>query len=163
MADTPPAATWVEDLMRDFQDKLTCGLYDAIYQLDTPVVNRLMRAQARTCTAAFIDLSGLRVPMPLDEFLQAIRIAGPSTVEIERVDDLIHWDEQHAGECVCPFVRRGVVRLDRHLCTCGAHWVKHLIETVTGTPVDVDIVNTVATGSRNCSFVIRVRQLGAQA
>lgn len=158
MADTEaPPATWAEDLIRDYQDKLTCGLYDAIYRLDGPSVDALMEAQARTCVGAFLELGTLKAPMSLDDFLQRIQIAGPSKIEIQREGNIIHWDEQHQGECVCPFVRRGVVRLDRHLCRCGAYWVKYLFEAVAQTAVDVDLVSSVATGSRNCSFVIKVR------
>ena len=39
---------WVLELIRDYQDKLTCGLYEAIYALDGPSVEGLMRAQAHT-------------------------------------------------------------------------------------------------------------------
>jgi predicted hydrocarbon binding protein len=152
------AATWVQDLIRDYQDKLTCGLYDAIYKLDRRSVGTLMRAQARACGAAFIDLADLRGPMPLDQFLERMRISGPSKVEIHREANVILWDEQHDGQCMCPFVRRQVIRLDRRLCICGAQWVKYLFENVANTPVDVDMVSSAATGARNCSFVVRIRE-----
>ena len=147
---------WVQQLMRDFQDTLTGGLYEAIYKLDRRCVEPLMQAQARTCVAAFLNLSDLRVPMTLDDFLQAMRIAGPSKVDIRRDGDRIEWIEQHQGECVCPFVRRKVVRLDPQLCICGAHWVQRLFETVAHTKVEVETVETAATGAQNCHFRIRV-------
>jgi hypothetical protein len=153
----PPAEDWVQELTRDFQDKLTCGLYDAIYQLDQGSVETLMRAQAHSCVGAFLELGTLRTPMSLDAFLDAMRIAGPSQIDIEREGNVIHWSEQHDGQCVCPFVRRGVVRLDPKLCLCGAHWVKELFRTVTHTEVDVEILETAATGARNCSFLITVQ------
>ena len=162
MAETEaPAATWVEDFIRAYQDKLTCGLYEAIYRLDERSVDALMNAQARSCVGAFLDLGSLRVPMALDEFLHAMQIAGPSKIEIQREGNIIHWDEQHQGECACPFVRRGVVRLDRHLCRCGAYWVKHLFETVAQVQVDVEMIGSVATGTRNCSFVVKLREASA--
>ncbi|HEX7406111.1 MAG TPA: hypothetical protein VF515_00535, partial [Candidatus Binatia bacterium] len=118
MADEQgPAPDWIQNLIRDFQDTLTCGLYEAIYKLDDPSAERLMQAQARTCVGAFLKLSDLRIPMELDEFLHAMRTAGPSQVDIQRQGDVIDWIEQHHGECVCPFVRRKVVRLDPKLCS----------------------------------------------
>jgi len=153
----PPADDWVQELMRDFQDKLTCGLYDAIYKLEQGSVENLMRAQAHSCVGAFLELGTLRAPLSLDAFLDAMRIAGPSQVSIEREGNVIHWSEQHEGQCVCPFVRRGVVRLDPKLCVCGAHWVKELFRAVTGTEVDVEILDTAAGGAKNCSFLITVR------
>ncbi len=151
---------WVSDLIRDYQDKLTCGLYEAIYALDRPSVERLMQAQARTCVAAFLELGTLRAPTSLADFLEQIRIAGPSQVEIRRDGDVIYWSEQHHGECVCPFIRRGVVRLDAKLCLCGAHWVKELFATAARTEVDVDILQTAATGAQNCDFRTTLKGTG---
>jgi hypothetical protein len=152
-----PAVDWLQELIRDFQDTLTCGLYEAIYRLEQPGVETLMQAQARTCVGAFLQLGTLPNVMPLDAFLQAMRTAGPSKIDIQQEGDVIHWTEQHNGECVCPFVRRGVVRLDPKLCICGAHWVKCLFETVAQTRVDVETVETVATGAQNCCFRITVK------
>ncbi len=156
MADGKAAdpADWVLDLIRDYQDKLTCGLFEAIYRLDRAAVEPLMQAQAKTCVSAFLDLGTLRIPMELGEFLQAVRTAGPSQIEINTDGDVIHWTELHRGQCVCPFVRRGVVRLDAKLCVCGAYWIKHLFESITEVPVEVETIETVATGAENCRFRI---------
>jgi hypothetical protein len=151
------ATDWLQELIRTFQDKLTCGLYDAIYGLEPPAVDTLMRAQARTCVGAFLELGTLRTPMPLDEFLEAMRTAGPSRIDIRREGNVIHWTELHDGKCVCPFVTRNVIRLDPKLCICGAHWVKVLFETVTQTQVDVQTLGTVATGGKNCRFLVTVK------
>ncbi len=148
---------WVQQLIRDYQDTLTCGLYEAIYNLDDRCIETLMQAQGRTCAGAFLKLSDLRAPMALDDFLKAMRIAGPSQVEIRRDGDVIEWIEQHQGECVCPFVRRKVVRLDPKLCICGAHWVQHLFESVARTRVEMQTVETVATGAQNCHYRVRVQ------
>jgi len=101
---------WVEVLNRpDYQDKLTHGLYEAIYRLGDASVDALMEGQARTCVRAFAVLAGLPAPMDLDAFLQTMRTAGPSRIEIRREGDTIYWREQHQGEWVCPLVRRSVV------------------------------------------------------
>jgi hypothetical protein len=36
-----------------------------------------------------------------------------------RAEDELLWTELHEGECVCPHVRQGVIRLDPKLCLCG--------------------------------------------
>jgi len=149
---------WVEVLVRDFQDKLTHGLYEAIYQLDDASVDALMEGQARTCVSAFTALAGLQTPMDLDAFLERMRTAGPSRIEIRREGATIYWREQHHGECVCPLVRRSVVRLDPKLCMCGAYWVQYLFQTVTQTAVDVETVTTVATGAEDCTFRITLKR-----
>ncbi len=155
---TTRAADWVQNLIRDYQDELTSGLYEAIYSLDGDSLDALMLGQACTCVAAFLKLSDLHAPMELDAFLEAMRIAGPGKIDIQRQGDVIDWTEQHQGQCVCPFVRRGVIRLDPKLCICGAHWVRNLFETVALTPVEVETVETVAAGAQSCRFRITVRQ-----
>ena len=151
-----PAEDWIQALVRNFQDKLTGGLYEAIYLLDDRSQDRLMECQAHTCVAAFVNLTGLPVPMDLDSFLKAMSTTGPSQVKIEREGNIIHWTELHSGQCVCPFVSREVIRLTPTLCICGAHWVKQLFETAANTRVEVETVETVATGSENCRFRITV-------
>jgi len=158
VVDKPEQADWLQNLIRDYQDKLTCGLWEAVYSLDQPSLDTLMQAQARTCVGAFLELGTLQTPLPLDDFLRAVRTAGPSQIEIQRHGDVIEWTEVHHGECLCPYVKRGVVRLDPKLCICGAHWVKYLLEVVTGTEVDIETVETVATGAQNCRFRITVKE-----
>ena len=152
-----PAADWVQNLIRDYQDTLTCGLYEAIYRLQDGALDTLMEGQARTCVAAYLKLTALPAHMEMDAFLEAIQTAGPSQVEIQREGNVIHWRELHQGQCICPFVRRGVVRLDPKLCICGAYWVKHLFETVTKTPVEVEMIETAATGAQDCRFRITLK------
>jgi hypothetical protein len=146
------APDWIQQLIRDYQDTLTCGLYEAIYKLDGRSVETLMRAQGRTCAGAFLKLSDVHSPMALDDFLKVMRTAAPSKIEIRRDGDVIEWIELHQGECVCPFVRRKVVRLDPKLCICGAQWVQHLFESIAHTRVEVETVETVATGAQNCHY-----------
>ena len=102
------AADWVQTLMRDFQDKLTCGLYETIYGLDASSRDTLMEGQARACVSAFLELADMPAGMELDAFLSAMRTGGPSQVEIRREGDVIHWTELHGGQCVCPFVRPSI-------------------------------------------------------
>jgi hypothetical protein len=71
-------AEWVENLLRDFQDKLTCGLYETLYTMDDSSVDTLMEGQARTCVSAFVDLTSMSVPMDLDSFLETMAQAAPA-------------------------------------------------------------------------------------
>ena len=84
MNQSEQVTDWVEVLLRDYQDKLTHGPYEAIYRLGDASVDALMEGQARTCVRAFAVLAGLPAPMDLDAFLQTMRTAGPSRIEIRR-------------------------------------------------------------------------------
>lgn len=153
--DTTP--DWVMNLIRDFQDKITCGLYEAVYSLEGEPLEKLMQGQAHACGAAYIKLYGLPDHLELDDFLARIKHTGPSQISIERDGGVIDWTELHQDGCVCPLIKRNVVPLDQKLCVCGANWVKYLFENVTATPVDVEIIETIATGAENCHFQIRLK------
>lgn len=154
---------WVMSLIRDFQDKITAGLYEGVYSLEGQPLKDLMERQAHACGAAYLQLYGLPETMDLDEFLARIRYTGPSQIDIRRDGDVIDWVELHPDGCVCPLVKRGVIRLDQKLCVCGAAWVRYLFEKVANTPVDVETVETIATGAENCHFRIRLLAFGAEA
>ncbi|MBI5287899.1 MAG: hypothetical protein HY873_02875 [Chloroflexi bacterium] len=146
-------ANWVEDLMRSFRDKLVGGLYAGIYGLEPEPLQRVMDAQAEVCVSAFLALSDIPAELTLEEFLDRMKIAGPSRVVIERTgEDEFLWRELHAGECVCPFVRQEVIPLDPKLCLCGATWVRLLIERHAHRRADVELQCSVATGSDDCVY-----------
>lgn len=148
------AADWVRDLMRDYQNKLTRGIFETIYEAEPACANPVIDGLAKTCVSAFIDLTSMDVPMEVDAFLEHMRSSGPSQVDIQRDGNVLHWNELHKGECVCPLIRLDVIRLDPKLCRCAEQWVKGLFKTVTGTDVEVETVGTAATGAQNCSFRI---------
>jgi hypothetical protein len=148
-----PGADWVEQLMRSFRDKLVGGLYEGVYQLEGEPLHRVMDAQAEACVQAFVALTEIPAGLDFDAFMERMRIAGPSKVELERVsDDELLWRELHRGECVCPHVRQGVIPLDPKLCICGATWVRLLIERHARRAATVTLVESVATGAENCVY-----------
>jgi hypothetical protein len=151
-------AEWVENLMRDFQDRLTGGLFETIYKMDDVAVDTLMEGEAKTCVSAFVDLTGMDVPMDLEAFLEKMQTSGPSKVVVERDGDVLLWTELHQGKCVCPLVTRNVIPLDPKLCICGAYWVKHLFKTAANTEVDVETLETAAHGAENCCFRITIKR-----
>jgi hypothetical protein len=114
-----------------------------------------MDAQADTCMQAFVALHDIPADLDLDAFLERMRTTGPSRIMFDRPDaDTIVWSELHDGVCVCPHVRQGVVELDPKLCSCGATWVRLLIERHARRHATVSLVESVATGARNCVYRI---------
>jgi hypothetical protein len=144
----------VDEELRCYQDRLTCGLYEAIYDLDDASRDTVMKRQAQTCVAAFLDLAGLPTPMDLDSFRRAMRDAQPIGAEIRKEGNVLHWTQNQRNQCVCPLVQRRAVRLDPKLCVCSAYWVRYLFEEIGHTPVRVEIVETVARGGQTCRFKI---------
>lgn len=147
----------LEAMLQEYQDKLTHGIYEAIYDLDEASLESIMRCQAHTCLDAFLDFSGVPSRMSLEDLADAVRDVEPLGGDIERRGDVIRWTGNQRGECACPLVRKGVIRLDPKLCDCSKHWVQHLFDRVAHTPVNVEIIETVATGGSACSFEITLR------
>jgi hypothetical protein len=159
MAPESPGGDWVEQLMRDFRDRLVGGLYEGVYALEGEPLRHVMDAQAETCVHAFTALAGIPAELDLDEFLERMRISGPSKVQVDRTgDDALLWTELHDGECVCPHVRQGVIRLDPKLCLCGETWVRLLVERHARRRATVSMVESVATGAKNCVYRIELHE-----
>ena len=150
-----PGGDWVQELMRSFRDKLLGGLYEGLYELDGGPLRRVMDAQAETCMHAFVALADIPPHLDFEQFIDRMKISGPSRVRIDHEgDDELLWTELHEGECVCPHVRQGVIRLDPKLCLCGETWVRLLVERHARRRATVEMVESVATGAQNCVYRI---------
>ncbi len=153
MTEAQPGPDWVEQIMRQFRDKLVGGLYEGIYQLEGEPLRQVMDAQAEVCAHGFVALMDIPADLDFEAFLERMRISGPSKIALERPSpDEIIWRELHQGECVCPHVRQGVIRLDPKLCDCGGTWVRILVERHARRHAKVELVESVATGSDNCVY-----------
>jgi len=146
------AEDWIEQLMRDYQDRLTRGLYDGISQLPEQELDRVMQCQAHACVQEFVKLYDLPEHLDLDAFLERMKIGGPSKINVRRHGDTIFWEELHEGQCMCPLVKRDVIGLKPELCHCAVHWLRLLIERHARRGARVELIESVATGARNCVF-----------
>ncbi len=148
---------WVTELMRSFQDRITGGLLHGVYQLEGEPLERVLGAQARACVDAFVELADIPADLDYDGLLRRMKTDGPSKIEITVLGpDEYLWTELHQGECVCPYVRRGVAPLDPKLCRCGETWVRMLVERHARRPAAVEVVESVATGSQSCVYRVRL-------
>jgi len=147
---------WLTEALRNYQDAITAGTYRGIYALDGEALERVMHDQAEACVHAFVELFAIPAELDLDAFLENIQYSGSSKVYIERDGDDILWREEHHGQCMCPLVKRGVIRLDKKLCVCAIHWVRMLVERHAGEPVQVELLESVATGADDCMFRLRI-------
>ena len=145
--------------MRTVRDKLVGGLYAGIYRLEPAPLQVVMDAQADACVTAFLALSDIPPELDLEQFLERMKIAGPSRIVVERpaADEFV-WRELHEGQCVCPLVRQEVVPLDLKLCGCGATWVRLLVERHARRRAEVELLRSVATGSQDCAYRIVLRE-----
>jgi len=148
------AQDWVELLARDYQDDITRGLYKGVYALPEKELDAVMACQARDCVQAFFKLYDLPDELDLDAFLERMTTGGSSKIDIERDGDTILWRERHAGQCMCPLVRRNVITLKPGLCHCAVHWLRMLIERYADRSARVELIESAATGVQDCVFRI---------
>jgi predicted hydrocarbon binding protein len=59
-------------------------------------------------------------------------------------------------KCFCHLVAQGPERLPETYCLCSCGWLKEMFETVMGTPVEVELLESVKRGAERCSFTVRL-------
>jgi hypothetical protein len=151
MADDPN-----EKLLYAYQDRITRGCYEGIYQLDEASLDRVMECQASECARAFVELFQIPDDLDLDAFLERMQMGGSSKIGVRREGNTILWEEFHGGRCVCPLVTREVIPLDPALCGCAVHWLRKLFERRVKGPVHVELVDSAAHGNENCVFRVTI-------
>jgi predicted hydrocarbon binding protein len=58
--------------------------------------------------------------------------------------------------CYCPMVTDVTEPLSPTYCHCSAGWLKELFETVSGKPVEVEILETIKRGGAQCRFNVKL-------
>jgi hypothetical protein len=60
------------------------------------------------------------------------------------------------SRCLCPLVAEGPERLPDSYCICSTGWLHEMFETVTGSPVEVIIHESIKRGGKECVFTVKV-------
>jgi len=60
------------------------------------------------------------------------------------------------SKCFCELVADGPPILPDTYCTCSRGWLKEMFETVVGSPVEVDLMESIKRGDRQCRFIIHL-------
>ena len=58
--------------------------------------------------------------------------------------------------CLCHLVAKGPERLPDTYCLCSRGWLKEMFETVLGEPVEVELLDSVKRGAKQCRFTVRL-------
>jgi predicted hydrocarbon binding protein len=103
--------------------------------------------------------------------------AGRSAVKLAKehagnLDSFLAWFNEQLGEdsatreddtirftwssCECPIVKNGPDRLSDTYCHCSRGWFHEVLETVTGKPVHVEVLEAVKRGDDRCLIQVRV-------
>ena len=157
------AKEFVEDLLRSHQDEIVRGAFRALLTLDEAATNAVFKEMAGTCRARFLRMVDFPADLDLDGFIERMGRVAPPAPQISRDGRKITWREFRDGHCMCPLVRRGALDLDTKLCVCSTEWTKGLVETFHGGPVEAELLESVATGSRDCVFRLTLGPVASRA
>ena len=157
------AKEFVGDLLRSQQDEIVRGAFRALLTLDEAATNTVFKEMADTCRARFLRMVDFPADLDLDGFIERMGRAAPPAPQISRDGDTIIWREFRDGNCMCPLVRRGTLDLHPKLCVCSTEWTRGLVETFHGGPVEAELLESVATGSRDCVFRLTLGPVASHA
>lgn len=60
--------------------------------------------------------------------------------------------------CYCGQVKQTKEPFDTKYCHCSVGWYTQLVESALGTPVDVELVQSIISGADTCEFIIHIRR-----
>ena len=116
----------------------------------------IMRQRGRGCFSTWVLDSArehLENAADLDELLARLNRADIGGGSLERDGDTITGSY---ASCPCPLVSSAQAPISATYCECSCGWYQELFETFLRRPVQVRLVDSIAHGAENCSFVICV-------
>jgi predicted hydrocarbon binding protein len=121
-------------------------------QLDEGARVKLMELSGRACARQGAVNAVKACKGDLEKFLVTMRKwVGADNVRRDGSKVFLTY-----SKCLCPQVQSGSEKLSDTYCNCSRGWVKEMYETVLGTPVDVQLTESIKRGGEACRFIIRI-------
>lgn len=151
------AEFWIRELM-DHMDSM----------LDPETKIGLMKACGRSCYLRAFGVAGDKTPSreDLDRYLGVLEQNGyVLTRSGDTVSFTFSWGRDHQnpwgliirdGYCMCPLVESGPPGLSPTFCYCSTGYVAETFRRITGKEVEVDLVESLKTGGKDCIFRIKI-------
>jgi predicted hydrocarbon binding protein len=138
---------------REFTERWVTNLMEAMQaQLDIAARTELMESCGRACARAGAVASAKACQGDVDKLLSTLeKWIGKGNARKD--GDVVHVVYP---KCFCHLVAKGPAQLPETYCLCSCGWLKEMFETVTGTPVDVRLLESVKRGADRCAFTVRL-------
>lgn len=154
------AGLWIKDLM-DCMDA----------ELDTDTKARLLQACGRSCYLRAFGVADerQRTPEEREKYLQFLESNG---IKVQREGNAVtftySWGRDHQnptglimhdGYCMCPQVESGPPGLSPSYCLCSTGYVQETFQRTLGLPVEVELLESLRMGGKDCVFKIAFRNV----
>lgn len=136
-------------------------------QIDEGTRKKLMMANGMACaTGAYSEIADVN-PASVEEIDKKIADWQKKlgTENIYRDDRIIYFNyvsnprglKIADGYCLCPMIENGPETLSPTYCQCSAGYVQYMFQKmITGTPVDVELLESLRGGGKACRFKVRI-------
>ena len=91
----------------------------------------------------------------VEEFCQFLSTNWNWKVSYDKTTQVIIADE-NKNECVCPLVKRQIVKDSGTLCSCSEGFAEKMFTTVIGKPVNATVVQSILRGAPSCVYRIQI-------
>lgn len=151
------ASSWIKDLMTNM---------DNILDNETKI--KLMHECGRSCHIEAFGVASDEKPseQAAAGFMAYLKNAGYEIIEGGEVTVVNYgWGRDHQnpwglmikdGYCLCPIVESIPKGLSPTFCNCSAGYVREMFQRYLGKPVDVELVETLQMGGKDCRFKITI-------
>lgn len=149
--------SWIKDLM-DNMDSI----------LDEEIKIKLMQECGRACFTRAFGVASEEKPTPEEakRYLEALKVRGFKIRQEEDKTVIIYsWGRDHQnpwglilgdGYCMCPIVETGPEELSPTYCYCSTGYVREIFIRALGKPVNVELLDSLKRGGKDCIFRIEV-------
>lgn len=138
---------------KEFTERWVTNLMEAMEaQLDEASRTMLMESCGRACARAAPIDSAKECEDDVDKLVSTMeKWIGKGNVRKD--GDIV---QVVYPKCFCHLVAKGPAQLPDTYCLCSRGWLKEMFEAVTGTPVDVELLESVKRGAERCTFTVRL-------
>lgn len=140
--------------------------------LDDRTKKQLLQACGRSCYINAFGVAPSEKPTP-EEAERFVMALGAGGYEVKREEGKItivyRWGRTHQnpwgllmsdGYCMCPLVEKQEVKISPTFCQCSTGFVKELFERYTGMPANVELLDSLKMGGKDCVFKIELKAAG---
>jgi hypothetical protein len=142
---------------------------DVLFDKETRI--KLMKACGRSCYNNAFGVASEEKPTleGARRYLQALKSRGYEVrQERDKTIIIFNWGRDHQnpqglvlgdGYCMCPVVETGPDGLSPTFCYCSTGYVGEIFERAIGIPVEVDLLDSLKKGGKDCIFKIEFKSL----